>query len=57
MTNTTALCKKCTGETEGFKCDVCSVEAATHDPKHKHGAEHCMPKCKECNEAEAKCTC
>ena len=50
-------CKKCGGETEGHKCDVCGAESKEHDPQHKCGGEHCMPKCKACSEAEAKCTC
>lgn len=50
-------CKKCQGETEGYKCDVCGAEAKEHDSAHKCGGEHCMPKCKACNEAEAKCVC
>lgn len=50
-------CKKCDKETKGFKCDMCGAEAETHDEKHPCGAEHCMPKCSGCNEAEAKCSC
>lgn len=50
-------CKKCGGATEGFKCDMCGTEAAEHDDKHSCGGEHCMSKCKACNEAEAKCIC
>lgn len=50
-------CKKCDNEVKGFKCDICGSEAETHNPDHKCGGEHCMPKCTGCNEAEAKCTC
>lgn len=50
-------CKTCGGETDGFKCDMCGAEAAEHDGAHSCGADHCMPKCKACNEAEAKCSC
>lgn len=55
--NKIMACKKCGGETSGFKCDMCGVEAATHDDAHVCGGEHCMPKCVGCSEAEAKCAC
>jgi len=44
-------------DTEGYKCDMCGAESATHDANHEHGGDHCMPKCKGCNEAQVKCTC
>lgn len=54
-------CAKCNGETEGWKCAICSEEAQEHDPNHKHGEpasdRHCMPKCKSCNQAEVSCSC
>jgi len=50
-------CAKCGMECEGFKCDECGEECAEHDANHSCGADHCMPKCKGCNEAEAKCAC
>jgi len=64
-----APCKKCGGETEGYKCDIddCGAESVSHDPKHgldatgkpladhPRGAAHCMPKCANCGEAEEKC--
>jgi len=50
-------CKKCGGETEDFKCDMCGAEAKEHDDAHKCGGDHCMPKCKACSEAETKCSC
>lgn len=53
----TMECKTCKGPTDGFKCDMCGEESATHKEDHACGGPHCMPKCKPCNEAEAKCTC
>lgn len=54
-------CAKCDGQTEGWKCAICGVEAETHDSSHKHGEpasdRHCMPKCKGCGEAEVNCNC
>lgn len=50
-------CKKCEGDTDGFKCGRCGAEAKEHDDKHKCGGEHCMPKCATCKEAEAKRAC
>ncbi len=50
-------CTKCSGPTEGFKCDICGVEAEVHVEDHECGGEHCMPKCKGCGEAQVKCTC
>lgn len=50
-------CTKCSKPTQGYKCDVCGVESATHDEQHVHGGEHCMLKCGACNEAQVKCTC
>lgn len=50
-------CKTCGGPTEGYKCDMCGAESQGHDPKHMCGGEHCMQKCKECNEAEVNCIC
>lgn len=50
-------CKKCGKEAEGYKCPDCDVESATHDPEHVCGGNRCMPKCKDCNEAEEKCSC
>ncbi len=50
-------CSKCGGETEGYKCDICGAESAAHDDNHKHGSEHCMPKCKACGQAQVKCPC
>lgn len=55
--NTTMLCKKCGSETSGFKCDVCGAESASHDAAHRCGGDHCMSKCKKCEQAEAKCAC
>lgn len=52
-----AECVTCRKETEGFKCDVCGTESATHDDKHKCGGDHCVPKCRGCGEAETKCIC
>lgn len=51
------MCSKCGGETEGYKCDICGAESATHDDKHACGSEHCMPKCKACGQAQVKCPC
>lgn len=50
-------CKTCGGATEGHKCDMCGTEAKEHDPKHKCGGDHCMPKCKACSQAEVKSSC
>ena len=50
-------CKTCGGATEGYKCDVCGVEAKEHDANHKCGSEHCVAKCVGCGEAETKCSC
>jgi len=50
-------CTKCGKETEGYRCDVCGAESAEHDNNHKCGSDHCMPKCKACNEAQSKCSC
>jgi len=50
-------CKKCGKDTDGYKCDTCGAESKEHDDKHSCGGEHCMQKCKACNEAEAKCAC
>lgn len=50
-------CTKCGGPTEGYKCDMCGVEATEHDSGHECGGDHCMPKCTGCNEAETNCAC
>ena len=50
-------CSKCQGDTEGYKCDLCGVEAAEHDSNHACGGDHCVPKCKSCAQAQAKCSC
>jgi hypothetical protein len=62
-------CIKCGKETQGYKCDVCGAEAEQHvgthglnedgSPMadHPRGADHCMPKCVGCDQAEANCTC
>ena len=50
-------CVKCGKEVDGYKCDMCGAEAKEHDAMHGCGGEHCMPKCKGCNEAEVKCSC
>ena len=50
-------CKTCGGVTEGYKCDVCGEESATHDDSHKCDGDHCVQKCVACNQAETKCTC
>ncbi len=50
-------CRKCKGETKGFKCDVCGAESLVHVETHRCGAQHCMAKCAACYEAEANCTC
>ncbi len=50
-------CTKCGGETEGWKCDICGSLAEEHVDNHECGGEHCIPKCKDCQEAESKCTC
>ena len=36
-------CSKCSGPAEGYKCDMCGAESATHDENHEHGGEHHMP--------------
>ncbi|MBI2631418.1 hypothetical protein HYW75_00250 [Candidatus Pacearchaeota archaeon] len=55
------ICAKCEGETEGWKCAICGVEAKEHDSTHEHGDppsdRHCMPKCKTCRKAEVLCSC
>jgi len=50
-------CAKCSGEAEGYKCDMCGTEAAEHDETHACGGDHCTLKCKGCNEAQTKCSC
>lgn len=50
-------CGKCGGESEGYKCDQCGAEAREHDAQHGCGGDRCMPKCRGCKEAEAKCSC
>jgi len=50
-------CKTCGGPSQGYKCDMCGEEMMSQDPNHKCGGDHCMPKCKDCNEAEGKCAC
>jgi len=50
-------CKTCSGDTAGYKCDVCGEESAEQDAAHACGAEHSTPKCAACNEADGKCTC
>jgi RecJ-like exonuclease len=50
-------CSKCSGDTEGYKCDMCGTESTTHDAQHACGGDHCMPKCQGCSEAHVKCTC
>ncbi len=50
-------CTKCGGSAEGYKCDQCGAESASHDAGHACGGEHCMPKCTGCDEAQANCTC
>lgn len=50
-------CVKCGKDTSGYKCDVCGAEAEEHDANHECGAEHCMPKCVGCSEAQVKCSC
>ena len=52
-----AGCKKCGGQTTGFKCELCGAEADEHHESHSCGGEHCIPKCVGCGEAESKCTC
>lgn len=51
------VCAKCGGATEGYKCDVCGEESATHKENHRCGGSHCVAKCKECGQAETKCAC
>jgi hypothetical protein len=53
----TKTCTACGGDTEGYKCEMCGSEADKHDAEHECGGEHCTPKCKECNESQAQCTC
>ncbi len=50
-------CTTCGGDTEGYKCELCTAESRGHDPEHECGGEHCLPKCKECNEAQTQCAC
>lgn len=50
-------CSKCGKDTEGYKCDMCGVEAKEHDAHHSCGGDHCIPKCKACGQAQVKCTC
>jgi len=50
-------CSKCSGPTEGFKCDMCGEESETHVEDHSCGGAHCVAKCQGCGEAESKCTC
>ena len=50
-------CKKCSGATEGYKCDVCGEESKEHNETHRCGGEHCVQKCAACKQAETKCTC
>jgi hypothetical protein len=51
------MCVKCGKGTEGYKCEVCGNEGMGKDMPHVCGDEHCLVKCKDCNEAESKCTC
>ncbi len=60
--NKTALCKKCSGPADGYKCDKCGATANAHDPNHSDPAigctgENCVAKCTSCTEAETNCTC
>lgn len=50
-------CSKCSGETEGYKCDVCGSESDEHIESHSCGGEHCMPKCAGCEQSQVLCTC
>lgn len=50
-------CTHCHGATMGYKCDMCGAESGEHDAMHGCGGDRCMPKCTECNEAQAKCSC
>ena len=50
-------CKKCGQEVNGYKCDMCGAESASHDASHECGGDHCQPKCVGCSQAETKCTC
>jgi len=50
-------CVRCNAPTDGYKCDICGVESAEHDPVHGCGGDHCQPKCRRCNEAESRCGC
>ena len=51
------LCKKCGGDTKGFRCDICGAESLKHQDSHGCGGEHCVAKCVECGEAETRCDC
>lgn len=54
-------CPKCQGETEGWKCAICSTEADNHDANHNHvegdQGRYCTQKCKGCAKADVHCTC
>ena len=50
-------CSKCGKDTEGYKCDMCGAESVEHNSSHSCGGDHCMPKCKGCAQAQAKCSC
>lgn len=50
-------CAVCLGLTSGYKCAMCGEESASRDPGHACGGEHCIPKCVDCNQAEARCVC
>lgn len=50
-------CTKCHGPAAGYKCDICGDESDAHDAQHACGADHCMPKCSGCSQAQVKCTC
>ena len=52
-------CPKCNGETAGWKCAICGVEAGEHDTEHLHAGSdrYCTLKCKACNQADVQCTC
>lgn len=50
-------CAKCSGPTEGFRCDMCGEESGIYRGDHSCGPHHWMAKCTACGQAEANCIC
>lgn len=50
-------CMMCGRDAQGFKCDVCAIDAQKHDSLHACGPDHLMPKCSGCDESQVRCTC